>query len=190
MREREEEEYLREMLAARFSVELRKLPEAGVKTADFELLEQGQRMAALEVKLLERTPRTPENGWHVVVRDGMTQSTRNDNAPARVGRVIHAAFKQLRQYEVPKILVFVNDESMLDVLDLDEAYNGFLNYGDEKTGYASWASKKIANGDIAEEKTLIDLYVWIDRQRALGPVFKFATAAGQELARRYFGCPV
>jgi hypothetical protein len=57
-------------------------------------------MAVFEVKLLERTPKTAENGWQVVARDGMTESTRLDNAPARVGRVIHTAFKQLQRYSL------------------------------------------------------------------------------------------
>jgi hypothetical protein len=190
MVEREEERYVHQLLAKRFKLELRKLPEAAVKTVDYELLDSGQRVAVVEVKRLDRTPRTPENGWQVTVRDGITYSTRIDNAPARVGRVIHDAFKQLSQYEEAKILVFVNDELMMDVYDLDEAYNGFLNYGDDVVGYANWASRKIANGDIREEKTLMDLYIWLERLRPQEPAFRFATAAGQQLAQRYFGCPV
>ncbi len=83
MAEREDEKYLRDLLARLYGVRLRKLPEStvkGVKTADYELLSEGSRVAVLEVKRLERTARTAENGWR---RDESTGSmTRVDNSAA------------------------------------------------------------------------------------------------------------
>jgi hypothetical protein len=172
---------------------LRKIPKSkqkGVKTPDYELLVTNARVAVLEVKRLVRTPRTPENGWQVRVSStGIREATRIDNAPQRVSKIIHKAFKQLHTVPDPTILVFVNDETQMDSLDLLEAFNGFLHYGTDSLGYyKNTVSAKLANGAIREEKWRIDLYVWIDRCRRLNPEFRVATETGLELARRFFEC--
>jgi hypothetical protein len=148
-------------------------------------------MGKKEVKHLERTPRTPANGWSVVeLADGVRSASRDDNAPKRVGASIHEAWKQLRNYAEPKILVFLNDDGLVDVQDLGEAFNGFLEYGNEQIGYLNVASAKIAEGRILEEKGRIDIYIWIDRRSPLSePTFRMTTSKGREMARRFFGCP-
>jgi hypothetical protein len=185
--ENPEEKYVRELLDQRFHVVLRKLPEDTIKTADYELLDGTERVAVLEVKQLQSTPRTAKNGWEIVERDGVRHAEREDNVPRRVGDVIRAASKQLRGYVEPKILVFLNEERLADVLDLDEAYNGFLDYGDGLYGYTNTASARIADR-ILKAKKLIDLYVWINRHRASEPVFFRVTShTGLALAQRFFG---
>src|SRR5690606_35538848 len=80
--------------------------------------------------------------------------------------LIHSAWKQLQSYpdQLPKILVLVNDETGADVGDLEEAFQGFLDYGNEETGYVrNVVSARLANGRIRDEKAKIDLYVWFDR---------------------------
>jgi len=101
------------------------------------------------------------------------EATRTDNAPQRVGKLIHEAWKQLRTAKEPRILVFVNDETQMDSLDLQEAFDGFLHYGNDSLGfYKNTASAKVANEAIREGKWEIDLYVWIDRWRGLNPEFR------------------
>ena len=137
--EREEEIYVRKLLGDCYGARLHKIPKSeqeGVKTPDFELLVTDVRVAVLEVKHLVRTPRTPENGWQVKVSaNGIREATRTDNAPQRVSKLIHEAWKQLHTVPDPKILVFVNDETQMDSLDLQEAFNGFLHYGNDSLGY-------------------------------------------------------
>jgi len=186
--ESREEKFVRELLARHFNVVVRKLPEDSIKTADYELLAEDERAAVLEVKQLQSTPRTAKNGWKVIERDGVCHAQREDNAPRRVSDVIRAASKQLRGYAEPKILIFLNDEPLADVLDLDEAYNGFLDYGDDLYGYTNMASARIADR-ILKAKKLIDLYVWIDRHWPSEPAFRITTEAGLALAQRFFGCP-
>ena len=115
--EREEEIYVRKLLGDRYEAYLHKIPKSeqeGVKTPDYELLITDVRVAVLEVKRLIRTPRTPENGWQVKVRaNGIREATRTDNAPQRVSKLIHEAWKQLHTAPDPKILVFVNDETQM-----------------------------------------------------------------------------
>jgi hypothetical protein len=155
--EREEEIYVRNLLGKRYGACLHKIPKSeqeGVKTPDYELLVTHVRVAVLEVKRLVRTPRTLENGWQLKVSaNGIREATRADNAPQRVGKLIHEAWKQLRTVRDPKILVFVNDETQMDTLDLQEAFNGFLHYGNDSLGYyKNTTSAKVANGAIREEK--------------------------------------
>jgi hypothetical protein len=193
-KEREEERFVRETLGTRFGVALRKLPESnrkGVKAADFELLVDTRRAAVLEVKRLIRTPRTPANGWTVTDHgNGVREAVREDNSSQRVAKVIQESWTQLSLYAEPKILTIVNDERMADVRDLSEAFNGFLEYGNEKgLSCLNVAASKIANGKIREVKWKIDLYVWIDRAHGKGPVFNVVTEEGLRLARLTFGCP-
>jgi hypothetical protein len=193
-KEQEEERFVRETLFKRFGAQLRKLPESqrtGEKAADFELLVGDARLAVIEIKRLIRTPRIPENGWDVVERDGVRTATRRtDNAPQRVAKLIQEAWRQLQLYQDPKILAFVNDETLADGGDLDEAFNGFMEYRNENgVGYTNVASRRLANGRIRNLKWNIDLYIWIDRARAAEPVFKVVTEEGHRLARLCFGCP-
>lgn len=201
-------EYVRELFASSFGARLRRLPESrehGQKTPDLELLDGDRRVAVVEVKTLLRVPRTEENGF----RREHGGLVRDDNSPKRVGSWIHKAWKQLKHYsDTSKVLVFVNDEDGADVHDLEEAFNGFLDYGSEDKGMLrNVASRGIAEGRIREEKRQIDLYVWIDRHygygrhvlvlptsvgparnelRTLGPYFRCTTTRGEELMKSHF----
>lgn len=203
-------EYVCELLNSTFGAAFRRLPESkehGVKTPDLELLDGGRRAAVAEVKTLERTPRTEENGF----RPEHGGLVRDDNSAKRVGSWIHKAWKQLEAYpDTVRVLVFVNDEDGADVHDLEEAFNGFLDYGGDEVGtLRNVASRGIAEGRIRDEKGRIDLYIWIDRhyglgtdvlvlptaeparheRRTLGPYFRCTTPQGEELVELYFQAP-
>jgi hypothetical protein len=202
MPELDGERYVRELFAELYSVELKKVPEADTKTFDFELVDAGRRVAAVEVKTLGRVPRTPENGWQPTEYGALVRA--HDNSAARVGAAIHDAYKQLRSANEPKVLVFVNDEHM-DALDLKEAISGYLVYGTGTTRYRNPAGMRVAEGRIRDERLRIDLYVWINRYErrtprrvdgealethaTRGPFFTFTSDAGYDLARRFFKAP-
>jgi hypothetical protein len=201
--ELEDERYVRSLFAQLYALQLQKVPESREKTFDFELTAQRGRIAAVEVKTLVATPRTPENGW---VRTEQGFVTRGDNSATRVGARIHDAYKQLRTATEPKVLVFVNDETLMDFLDLQEAVNGHVIYGEGEQRFKNSTGMKIADGRIRDEKRAIDLYVWINRYdgRSLhradglplephaqrGPLFLCATDAGHELATTCFNVPI
>ena len=203
--ELEDERYVRELVADLYGVELKKVPESTTKTFDYELRSEGQRVAAVEVKRLGVAPRTAENGW-VRTQDGFMTCPGGDNGAARVGDAIHAAYKQLACAADPKILVFVNDEHLIDALDFKEAMDGYLVYGNNDVGrFKNPTGMKVANGRIREEKTSIDLYVWINRyegrnsyrldgqplalHQERGPFVWFTSEAGYALARTFFKVP-
>jgi len=204
MPELDDERYVRELMADLYGVQLAKIPESDTKTFDYELLSSGRRVAAVEVKRLGVAARTPENGW-VRTEGGALTRPSGDNASARVGAAIHDAYKQLSTATSPKVLVFLNDEHLIDLLDLHEAVNGYLIYGDGAHAHKNLAGMKVAQGRIREEKMQIDLYVWINRYEGRvhhradgqplaaheqrGPFFRCTSDAGYELARRHFGMP-
>lgn len=202
MPELEDECYVRELFEQLYALRLRKVPESNHKTFDFELTVQQRRIAAVEVKTLMATPRTTENGW-VHSQQGFV--TRTDNAAKRVGAQIHEAYKQLVKASEPRVLVFVNDETLMDFLDLKEAVNGYVIYGEGEERFKNTTGMKVAQGRIREEKLAIDLYVWINRngRRSLrrmdglplephaqrGPLFACTSDAGYELATQHFKVP-
>jgi len=205
MPELNDERYVRELFADLYGVELRKVPESNTKTFDYELLSNEQRVAAVEVKRLGVVPRTPGNGW-VRTEGGFSTRPGGDNGPSRVGDAIHKAYQQLATTTDPKVLVFLNDEYLIDLLDLHEAVNGYLVYGNDQTGrFKNPSGMRIAQGRIKAEKLAIDLYVWINRYEGRtphrvdgqpleahaqrGPFFRCTSDAGYELGRRYFNMP-
>lgn len=206
--ESQQEQFVRRLLFDRLGALLNKLPEGSTKTADYELMADGSRIAVVEVKTLEAVPLSEATGWKMEHRSEHSWSgTRKDNTPTRVASHIHRAAKQLRRYEDPKVLVFLNEESFADVRDLDEAVQGTLAYGSESTGYLiNTASMRIAEGRIREERWLIDLYIWIEPKRGPCTVFpvnapvehhsateetfayRVTSDAGLTIAQRVFGC--
>ena len=206
--ESSQEHLVRTLLRDRFGAALRRIPESTEMTPDYELLSRGARVAVLEVKTLKASVVSEASGWTVERPNAHSWSgTRKDNALARVASHIHKAAKQLRRYAEPKVLVFVNEGTMADVLDLEEAVTGHQTYGSETSGYViNTASKRIAEGRIREDRWCIDLYIWIDTAR--GPrtvfptsgrvechpateetvVFRVTSDAGLAIATGVFGC--
>ena len=124
-----EELFVRRLLFDRFGAELRKLPKVSTKTADYELMANGIRIAVVEVKTIKAQPMSEATGWTVEHQSEHTWSgTRRDNAPTRVASHVHGAAKQLQHYTDPKVLVFFNEESFADVRDLDEAVQAALDF--------------------------------------------------------------
>ena len=56
--------------------------------------------------------------------------------------------------DIRKILKGLNPH---DIRDLQEAFEGFMTYGNEDFSYVNWSSRKIAEGTIKHEKGKIDL---------------------------------
>lgn len=179
---------MRELLEGRFGVRLRRLPDQndlklkdkGCKSADYELLEKGARQAVIEVKTLTRTPRTAENGWDVEVlweQEGAMswRANRRDNGPSRVAGAIRSGAAQLRRYEDPRILVILAEETGVDAGDLDEAFQGFMDYeGAGSVVLRNVVSRRIAAG-IRDDRWVVDLFIWLEKPRG----FRLILPAGR-----------
>jgi len=209
------ERFVRERFKELFAVDLEKVSESNVKSFDYWLVFDGKREAAVEVKRFDPKPllasayvakdelsrmQTLDPG-DIAAWPTLFTNLGVDNAPARVGSAIHEAAKQLSSCFAPRILVFVNDCLSMDLLDFEDAFNGELVYGNDDVGrFKSTASKRVAAGQIRDEKFSIDLFVWFNRyggrppwrpgglafHQGPGPFFCFPTERGHELSKRFF----
>jgi hypothetical protein len=110
---------------------------------------------------------------------------RADNAVSRVADKIHQAYRQLKNFPPPRVLILLNHDSLVDVKDLEEAFTGEQVYANAVLSYVNTVSKKIAEGKIKEEKGEIDLYIWIDK-RTEQIWFRYPTQTGYDLAHGLF----
>jgi hypothetical protein len=172
------------LFTKRFGITLTPITEANPKTPDFEFCLSNNRIFVCEVKEFEYYTLGPPDG---------EIHSRIDNGPARVGRDIKKAYAQLKQYECLKVLALLCNTPFLDVKDLEEAFNGYMIYGNQHFSYINEVSKKIAEGDIKEIKKDIDLYIWIDAfQKSIDKAkvfFRYPSQTGFSLSQKYFANP-
>lgn len=192
--ERPEERFVREFLFSKYGVELKKIAEstgAGQNSADFTLFEGRERIAIMEVKRLTRAPRTAAAGWKVWEEDGIWIGTRESNARDRVAKKLYDASNQLQNYTLPKILILVNDDPLVDTGDLAAAVYCYEEHTNKQSlGNRRAVAVRISRGkECRVLKTPIDLVVWLDRVRANAVFFRFSTETGVRIACKFFDCP-
>src|SRR5262245_4687218 len=122
------EHRVRSLFLREFGLVLWKIPESDEATPDFELRCGGSCVAVLEVKAIESTipALTAQELASIEVIEGI-----RDNGAARVASKIHAAVRQLRASDRPRILVLLNEDDTVDKFDLQESLVGFLSDGDK-----------------------------------------------------------
>lgn len=182
-----EERIVAQLLKDEYNLTLAKILESEIKTPDFSLTQGGTKIAICELKSFFPDPVDEAHGY--VFEGGIYTRETEDNGPNRVARKIDDAYKQLRNSSSPKVLIFYNKDSLLDVLDLEECYNGFLKYStvDGKFSYNNVASKRIAFGSrIVAKKKEIDLYIWIDAIREPKVFFRVTSPTGESIYNRCF----
>lgn len=106
------------MFKERFDVNLYKIPEAHNKTPDFECIDSGKRIFVAELKEFVWVHPSEKTGWLKTKEDSFWSKT--DNSVRRVADKIHEAYKQLKSFDTPKVLILFNTDS-LDIKDLREA---------------------------------------------------------------------
>jgi len=177
--------FVQKLFQRNYGVHLSKIKESGDKSPDYEFIFNGKRVFVCELKTIERV-RTEAAGWEIINdSEGMREATRDDNAVERVARKIHEAHKQLKSYSQPKVLIFLNKDSLVDFKDLEEAFNGYQIYSNGRVKLVNTASARIANGIIRNEKYDIDLYVWVDKP-GNEVFFRYLTQIGCDLAHKFF----
>jgi hypothetical protein len=150
----------------------------------------GHRCLVAELKDIDNSVPGESKGWTITKREVqgviIQSAERKCNAVDRVGTKIHQAFKQLQQYDNPRVIIFLNDDrSFVDIEDLKEALDGYHFYGNEAFSYKNVSARRVAEGKIAEEKRQIDLYVWIERHDE-SVDFIENTSKGSDLRKTYF----
>jgi hypothetical protein len=195
------EQYVCRLIKDRFGIFLRKIGEMGGakgKKPDFEYAEDGKRIFVCELKDYVAITPSEIGGWDLVYHlDGSEEATRKSNAPNSISRNIYDAYKQLRNYNEPKILIFLNHgASLLGVNDLDDTYRGYFEFSAGDRRFRDYYAKRASEGDIKDIKSKIDLYIWIDK--ANPPVsdegdeifFRTVTDEGKEIVKKYFGMDI
>jgi hypothetical protein len=154
---------------------------------DFEFIQESRRVFVAELKQLGYVQPSKDAGWTIIAKsDDAVEATRLDNAPSRVSDCIYNAYKQLVQYQEPKVLILLDTSPGLDVGDLEEAFNGCMVYKNKNVQYINIVSRKIAHGKINEVKNCIDLYIWIDQLQNSKTWFRYTTAIGKRIAHHHF----
>jgi hypothetical protein len=147
----------------KFGLSLNKIEKGNKKTPDFILLKDNEEIAVCEVKDLEEVVPSKKAGWNV---NKFNCWTRKDNAPQKIRTKIHKAYNQLKAYNLPRVIIFVNFCTMMDVDDLKQAINGYLPYesreNPKEITYIFDKSKDSLER-IKEEIKGINLYVWIQK---------------------------
>lgn len=184
------EVFVQQLLRAQYGITLAKIPETDQRTPDFEFMVNTELKFVAELKTLTYEKPSVERGWEITqLPSGITKATRDDNAPARIGRAIYKAWKQLKEYSVPKIVIRLNEDSFVDILDLHEAYTGKLLYEGEGFSYINTASKRVATGDLCKVHNDLDLFIFIDRRQSDRVFLRFLTKCGYDLACCFFDAP-
>ena len=190
------EQYVCDLFKDRYGISLTKIDDIGGKNGqepDFEFLENGKRIFVCELKEYETLDPSEETGWETIhYPDGSIGHTRDSNAPNKISGSIHQAYKQLKKYDEPKILVFLNHYPGLDVRDLEETYRGFNKFEVDGETVVDVYYRRASEGVIKEEKNKIDLYVWIDASDKNMSMesdkfyIRTVTDSGRKLAQIYF----
>lgn len=148
----------------RYGLSLEKIPEGGSKTPDFICMSDGKTIFVAELKTLVRDI-VSEDAGYVFEEDGFATKEREDNSVNRIRSRIEKAVGQLKLYTEPKIVILLNRDG-LDHLDLKEAVDGWLSYGEGKSKVINRRSAYIA-ADLKEHISKIDLITWIDEAKRL-----------------------
>lgn len=192
------EQYVRDLFEGRYRVSLKKIDDNDGKNGqepDFEYLENEKRIFVCELKEYETINPSEEAGWEKIHHpDGAIGFTRTSRAPDKIKKSIYKAYQQLKKYAEPKILIFLNHYPGLNVKDLEETFTGFSEYkiGGRRVvdNYYRRASERVI-----EEKSKIDLYIWIDTPDKNSSLesdniyMRTVTNIGQKLAEAYFSAP-
>jgi hypothetical protein len=189
--------YLQNLFKDRYNIRFQKIDEKRGRigsTPDFEVFQNEQRAFVCELKDFDEVEPLEENGWTIIHHsDGSVTSYRKSNAISRIKNAIAAAYKQLKSYSEPKVLVFLNHTVHLNVADFDETFKGQSILGEvQGIRYINTLAQKASDGEIKKLKWKIDLYIWIDSiphsvtDRINKLYFRFTTKQGKKLICNFF----
>jgi hypothetical protein len=132
------------------------------KTPDFRLLKDGKPVAYCEVKTFERDVWL-DRMLAEAPSGSLAGGSRPDPIYNRISNAIHTAAKQLasanRDHGMLNILVLINRDKQAKYQDLVSVTTGEW---DPLAGIHDKTHEQFSEGRIREEKSQIDLYVWLD----------------------------
>jgi len=115
----------------RYALDFKKIStKKQLKTADFFIKKDKNKIGVAEVKDFIEIYPTEKNSYGYK-KDDLGLWTKKDNSANRISQKIKESYKQLKNYNLPKILILVNYALDLDFLDLKGTLEGYLIYSDK-----------------------------------------------------------
>ncbi|MFC4455018.1 hypothetical protein [Deinococcus sonorensis] len=173
-------------MTAKFGIDLKKAREhPSSKLLDFEFWSDERCVFVAELKTITRYPPSEETGWDITHHSHVELSAvRTENSPNRVANLIGKAFTQLELRPEPKWVILLNDAD-LNLLDLKEAVQGYLDY----QSLAGTVVTNTSSAHVAQrlKKTLahLDALLWIERSTSQYSYFCISEE-GLGIYQRYF----
>ena len=133
-----------------------------LKTPDFRLSRDGEEVALCEVKSFQRDEWLEDQLKNAPPGE-LVGGLRPDPIFNRISNAVHTAYKQFQSvnsdHRLLNFLLLVNHDTSAKPADLDRVLTG---YEDPLHGGFDPTCLQFSEGRIREEKSKIDLYVWLD----------------------------
>jgi hypothetical protein len=146
-----------------FGITLKRILVGALKTPDFYGLHEGKNVFVAEVKSFKSLSPSEETGYE---RMPTGMWGKKSSEASKISEKIDEAYKQLKNYDLPKVLIFFNREALLRIDDLD---NAFYSYQSDVPDFSAdsicrdYSSAPASGKDIVKkEYRVIDLHIWID----------------------------
>ena len=140
-----------------------------IKTPDFRLSRDGVEMALCEVKSFQRDEWL-ENQLQNAASGEVVGGLRPDPIFNRISNAIHTAFRQFESvnsdHRLLNFLFLVNHDTSAKPDDLDRVLTGYEN---PRMGLFEPTCVQYSAGRLRNEKSQIDLYVWLGMKGAGNP---------------------
>lgn len=176
------ENIVQKLLLSKFGLELQKIKEGETEEPDFKVICNDIEIAVCEVKDVEDVTPSESTGWS---KDKNLVWSREDNLPEKVRNKIKKALKQLKKYNLPKILILVGFYG--DANDLQQALTGYLTYSSENGKKINLYDKsKTSLNRIKSKLGDIDLYFWLDPYTHKLYFRHIEDGIGTKLIKNYF----
>lgn len=190
----DDERFVADLFKRRYGLVVQKIPESASSSPDFEIYSQGDRIVVAELKTVEDSCQFEDSdrlvqgrSWLVITRkDGSQGAIPDDSSVSRIRTRIHAAWKQLRAWDGPRAVIFLNSDPTADAGHMQTAVIGLGYFADDKGSLIVAPPPSAAADRIAEEKDMIDVYIWIDRPQGDRVSVLTTTETGEHLAESYF----
>jgi hypothetical protein len=157
---------IQKLFQKKFGIRLEEIKEGGNPTPDFFGFKDDEKIFVAELKDVSFILPSEETGYR---KEKTGWWSKDDRSPEKIAEKIMDAVKQMKKYELPRIVILKSDYDECDYLDLSEALKGYLDFSDEK-GNLSSRNIRFSQTEVFKrlkanlKKVKISLYFWIEKQ--------------------------
>lgn len=152
-----------DIFKSEYGITLRGILAGALKTPDFYGLHRGKNVFVAEVKSFKSLLPSQETGYKQMPSGIWSKKS---SEASKISEKIDKAYKQLKNYDLPRVLIFLNRESFLQIDDLDNAFYGYhsdVPDFDPNVSGRDYSLLPPSGKDLVKkEYREVDLYLWID----------------------------